>query len=284
MIPELEGARCGLCNTADAKVIYAYHKPDPYEAAAGVTADGYFRYWLECQACGLHYSLHARSPEDMDKLYSSSYRSSSASWRRGTAEKIFERVIALPEEESETKYRVKWIKNNIAEFRRSAIMAHHAPPYRLLDVGGATGVFAYEFQDDEWKSFVVDPDETGAFLEKRTNIRFIPQKYAPGLFGGSFDLVSLVFVLEHMPDPGGILRALHQDLSKHGLIYIEVPSDLAFRYKPAEDDIFNSCHLWMFGTETLVRLLSSCGFEVLALHSVCTRRGYFSLMALARPK
>jgi hypothetical protein len=63
-----------------------------------------------------------------------------------------------------------------------------------------------------------------------------------------------------------------------------VPSSLAFQLKPHEDDIFNACHLWMFDGYTLTRLLSSAGFEVLAMNSTQTKRGHYSLMVLATQK
>lgn len=282
MSAPLDTAQCMLCGSAKHRVVQAYTSPDPYEVAAGLASEGYFRFWLRCSGCGFHYSHYSRGPNALDKLYSSAYRSQAASWRRGTVEEVFDKVNALPEAESETKARVAWIKKSLADLWGSSLMNPASPPHRLLDIGGATGVFAYQFQDHTWKSYVVDPDENGQFLQDKFGITFLQRRYEAGLFRESFTLISLVFVLEHFPDPAAMLKQVRQDMTPDTLLYIEVPSEAAFERKRPDDDIFNACHLWMFGTESLVRFLGTCGFEVLTLHNTRTKRGHYSLMALAK--
>jgi len=280
-LAEKQTGHCLLCGPTEAAVVRCYDAPDRYESAVGVSAENYFRRWMRCSQCGLHYSVYSRDPHALDELYASAYRSTTSNWRNGSVEQIFNKVVALPESESETKFRVNWIKRSIGEMKASGLIEDSAPPYRMLDIGGATGVFAYEFQDERWRAHVVDPDENGKFLQEKLGIPFLQQPYRAGQFAIAFDLVSLVFVLEHMIDPSSTLREVRKDMGKNSLLYIEVPSELAFRLKSEDDDIFNSCHLWIFSANTLTRLLHTCGFETLALLSTQTKRGHYSLMALA---
>ena len=278
---EINETACLICHSRDKKIVFSYQEPDQYEVAAGISKDGYYRRWVNCTGCGFYYSLYSRNSAVLDRLYTSAYRDKQSLWRQGSAEEVFERVVGLPKEESETKFRVEWIKKRINHAWNSGLVKREVPPYRLLDIGGATGVFSYEFQDKDWRSCVIDSDENGMFIESKLNVPFLQRKYAPNSFGFPFHLISMIFVLEHITDPVGLLQDLHYDMGPNSFLYIEVPDEASFKFKPPEDDIFNSCHLWMFGPHTLLLLLGSCGFEVMALNRTKTKRGHYSLMVLA---
>ncbi len=146
---------------------------------------------------------------------------------------------------------------------------------------GATGIMAHEFRSPRWLSHVVDPDQNGRFMEERHGIPFKQARYEPGLFGHGFELVTLVYVLEHVADPAAVLESLKGDLGPDSTIFIEVPDAIAFGLKSVDDDIFNACHLWMFCPSTLARLLDRCGYESLAIRRLKTRRGHYAMMLIA---
>lgn len=271
---------CILCKSEEYDVVASYEQPDAYERSVGVGEEEYSRQWVRCQNCGFHYSIYSRDEEILDRIYTASYRDQSSDWRKATTEEIFEKVIKLPAAESETKWRIQWIKDHIRQAWNNGMMKKGQPPYRLLDIGGATGVFAYEFQDKEWTSSIIDPGESGKFIEQKYGIPYRQAYYHANSFQNAFDLISLVFVLEHMRDPGAILREIHKDMTKDSFLYIEVPDALAFELKDRSDDIFNSCHLWMFTANTLTSLLDQCGFEAFSIDRVKTKRGHIALMAL----
>jgi len=254
--------------------------PDSYESAVGITEAGYYRQWVQCQQCSFIYSIYSRPKDALDKLYKTLYRSIGSKWREESSEELFNRIITLPADESETKFRVKWIKEGIENLRQDQLLDKKSPPYNFLDIGGGNGVFAYEFKDADWMPHVIDPDEWGHFMEKY-GIKFIPDYYHSAAFNVKFDLISLVFVLEHLTDPASIIKDLRQDLLPGSLIYIEVPDAICFKRKDSHDDIFNSCHLWMFSPYTLNRFLHLMGFEIVALKRAQTERSHYSLMALA---
>lgn len=216
----------------------------------------------------------------MDKIYISTYRDGAANWREGSAEEVFERIISLPLEKSETKIRVKWIKSQFKLLRNAGVVKKGDPPYRLLDIGGATGVLGYEFQDKEWQAQIIDPSEEGKFVQSRYGIPYVRDYYRPGCFGEPFDLITLCYVIEHLRNPVSLLKLVQKDMKSSSLIYIEVPDAAHFRYRPQEDDIFNSCHLWMFSPEALITLLDRCGFEVFSMLRKKTVRGVYSLMMI----
>ncbi|MFN3077569.1 MAG: class I SAM-dependent methyltransferase [Alphaproteobacteria bacterium] len=280
MTPSVSSFHCLICRGRDFEDVIRYDAPDSYEQAVGVPGSGYARAWVRCRQCGFHFSLYSRDPAILDRLYEGGYRESSAVWRRESTEATFHRVIALPAGQSETKTRVAWIKAEMDRARAAELLPRTPPPWRMVDVGGATGIMAYEFQDADWRTMVVDPAPEGRFVEAH-GVAYLQSAYRPGLVSGPVDLFTLVYALEHLSDPRGILAALRRDLNPGGGLYVEVPDAAAFGRKPADDDIFNACHLWMFDPRSLVTLLAESGFETLKLERTKTIRGHYATMILA---
>jgi len=271
--------KCLLCSSEKSETIIVFHSPDQYETSIGVEPDGYFRRWVCCSDCGFYYSQYSRADGMIEKIYQNAYRNKGAAWRSVDAFQTFNNIIQLPEEESETKARVKWIKNRLETLCNCGLSGN--PGGLLLDIGGGNGIFAYEFMDDIWRSYVMDPDENGLFIKERLGMPFVHGSYKSGSFDVKFDIISLIFVLEHLSRPDIILKDIRNDMQKDCFIYIEVPDAICFDKKDHRDDIFNSCHLWMFSPHSLTRLLYICGFEVFILERMRTKRGHFALMILA---
>jgi len=280
-MPKNSKAVCIICRSEKYKLIYGYSAPDQYERAIKISNKGYFRHWVKCNNCKLYYSLYSRPKDALSAIYSSWYRNKESNWRKETTESIFYKVISLPPEQSETKYRVNWVKSQIKRLWHSGLIKKRNLPLRMLDIGGATGVFAYEFRDDEWKPYIIDPSPEGIFIERKFNIPYLDKSYDPGVFNKPFDLVSMVFVLEHVVDPISMLKKCRKNMHPYSLLYIEVPDAICFNYKSAEDDIFNSTHLWMFTPSSIIRLMDICNFQVYSLERIKTVRGYYSIMLLA---
>lgn len=266
------------------KVIYSYDQPDEYELAVGVSKKNYFRKWVQCSKCGFYYSLYSRNKNIIKKIYPSFYRSNNCFGKKESLEKVFKKVVAYPKNQSETKLRVSWLKQNIKRIWQDGLIQKANPPLNFLDIGGGTGVFAYEFQDKLWKAHIVDPKKDGIFIKKKYKISFVSKYYIPHIFPLKFNLISLIYVLEHLLNPIEFLRKLSNDLLSSSFLYIEVPDAICFKYKPREDNIYNSCHLWMFSPITLAILLNTCGFEIFSLKRLQTIRGNYALMVLAGEK
>lgn len=73
---------------------------------------------------------------------------------------------------------------------------------------------------------------------------------------GRFDLISLLHVLEHVPDPAGFLRVLGEKLTDAGALFIEVPE---FQRNPF--DLLIADHCTHFSPASLRGLLRRSGFR-----------------------
>lgn len=83
-----------------------------------------------------------------------------------------------------------------------------------------------------------------------------------GLSGlcGTNDAVSMIHVLEHIPDPGQALGLVREHLAPDGVLILLVPDHTLNPFDLAIAD-----HCTHFGSDSLVSLLEDSGFEVLAI-------------------
>jgi len=301
---------CPLCGQREAKLVFSYDEPDAYELAVGVKREGYARAWVRCAECNLHYSRYSREPDRLDRIYDRAYRDAGHSFRPADAEATFRAVIALPPEQSESVQRAHAILDTVERLQAQAVLEPwEERPRRLLDVGGASGVFGYVFglvaaecatrdyvthsrverqeladldtqRADAWSVEIVDPSAQGRFIEAH-GVTYHQRRFDCSFDARPFHLISMNYLLEHVADPGAVLAAARGHLVASGLLYVEVPDEIAFRRVSKHDDIFNSCHLWMFGPDSLLQLLDAADFEPLAITRSRSPRGHFSLSVLA---
>ena len=82
---------------------------------------------------------------------------------------------------------------------------------------------------------------------------------------GDHDLVLLLHVIEHMPDPNAELRIMHRTLRQGGYLVIETPTydSLSFKVlRHRERSLRILDHLFFFTPKTLGQLLERNGFRV----------------------
>ena len=275
---------CPLCSNninVSKNTLVSYKKPDQYELAVGIKNKNYFRKYIRCAQCTLVFSFYSRSVQAFNYLYEELYRKAgSVPWRKYTTEETFKLIKNLPPAQSETYHRVNYIKNRLNSYFKDNILLKKNN-YKLLDIGGATGSFAYAFKDKLWKSYIIDPDKSGKFIENY-GINFKRGFFKSRSFTFKFDLISLIYVLEHVLNPKSLLKEINRSLNTNGLIYIEVPDEIAFQKLDKNNDIFNSCHLFMFNPNSLTYLLKQSKFELMSLERSRTVRGHFVLSILAK--
>jgi hypothetical protein len=268
--------------------VFHYDAPDAYETATGVTTDGYARAWVRCGGCGLHYSRYSRDPALLDRIYDRLYRDAGQSFRPCDPEATFRRVVALPPEQSEALQRAETLPCDLARLTAQTLLAPWPKrPYRMLDVGGASGVFAYQARQvteragEPWQVEIVDPSVQGRFIEGH-GVTYHARRFDEAFDAGRFHVITMCYLIEHVADPLAVLATAREHLVESGVVYVEVPDAIAFERCPKDDDIFNACHLWMFCPSTLLRLIEAAGLTPLTLARSRSPRGHFALRVLAR--
>jgi 2-polyprenyl-3-methyl-5-hydroxy-6-metoxy-1,4-benzoquinol methylase len=97
---------------------------------------------------------------------------------------------------------------------------------RLLDVGCGLGYFVSRGLAAGWDAYGCDTSEPWvARAQKLAGAeRIALGELRPGLFGGSFDLVTAWDVLEHIHDPVPFLRSIRSLLGPSGRAFIRTPN------------------------------------------------------------
>ncbi len=142
---------------------------------------------------------------------------------------------------------------------------------RLLDIGCGPGFFLATAMKRGWQAHGIEPSRQAA-----AHARALGARVTEGFFGletaaslGRFDAIALTNMLEHVPDPIGILRQAYDLLDSGGAICVGVPNDfsplqLAARAASGAADwwVAPPHHLNYFDFASLGALLTRLGFVI----------------------
>jgi SAM-dependent methyltransferase len=136
---------------------------------------------------------------------------------------------------------------------------------RVLDVGCGDGRFLAAMRAHGWSVAGIETDSVAAALAAKrlgAPICETPLETAE-LPPESFDLVTLLHVLEHVPDPRATLTAAFRLLRPGGALLVAVPnraSVAAAVFGGRWYSLDLPRHLWAFTPRSLARLGGECGF------------------------
>ena len=245
--------RCFLCGNTNYNVIYSALKEDPYyrliypnEAEIPMT-------WVSCRECDLSWRLERLTSQEVNTLYLR-FRDN----RGERAEDYFERIVNIPDKESENYHRS-------IEYCKLAVKWLETDEKYHLDIGTGAGVFIYTFNRvcRGWKSHAVEATSSFADIcKKKLGIPVYQGFYNAGLFNRKFNLITILQVLEHIVDPLETLKRIANDLHRDGIVIIDVPSNENFGKISFDHDIFNIQHVYLFSLPTLEELCQKAGIEV----------------------
>lgn len=133
---------------------------------------------------------------------------------------------------------------------------------RLLDVGCGNGALLRSFQQ-----LVLHWQLAGTELNDKYRAEIESIAGSPALFtcaldeiSETFDMISMLHVLEHIIDPLGFLAEVKDKLAPDGILLIDLPDYL---YNPF--DLLIADHCSHFSTQTLQHILACAGFEIVTI-------------------
>ncbi len=156
-------------------------------------------------------------------------------------------------------------------FRRhlAALQRYTGAPQgrRLLDVGAYIGVFVEVAREAGWEAIGVEPSQWAVAMARQRGLP-VRQGTQEALAGeaGSFDVVTMWDVIEHLDDPPRELAQARRLLKAGGLIAVHTMDvdSLMARLMGRRWPWLMEMHIHYFSRRTLAQMLQKAGFEVLA--------------------
>jgi 2-polyprenyl-3-methyl-5-hydroxy-6-metoxy-1,4-benzoquinol methylase len=159
--------------------------------------------------------------------------------------------------------------------RRARIIRRFQASGKLLDVGTGDGRFLRTCHDLGYKVVGTEVSEAGASYARRMGFDIkMGQITDIELSKGNFDIATMWHVLEHVPEPGAVLRKVHSLLCAGGILVVAVPNEENFfvrkrlrlqqKTNPFGPLQFGGeIHVTYFRPLTLIATLRAAGFDLL---------------------
>ena len=138
---------------------------------------------------------------------------------------------------------------------RAFINRLHPDRGRLLEIGSGFGFLLQTFRMDGWKVTGVEPDRNLARYSKaKQGIETISCVLeTANIPNESVDVVIMLHVIEHVPDPVGTLREIYRVLKPGGHLILETPRYDTLMFKllgRRERSLSCDGHIYFFTTES----------------------------------
>lgn len=149
---------------------------------------------------------------------------------------------------------------------------------RILDIGCSTGGFGAKVKQKYHRIefWGIEPHEEAAKEADKVLDKVISNPFEnnmPELEGERFDVIVFNDVLEHLVEPGAVLKVCKNYLTPEGVILASIPNVLYFPvffnqiilredWKYTDEGILDNTHLRFFTKKSIIRLFEESGFSV----------------------
>lgn len=143
------------------------------------------------------------------------------------------------------------------------------PSGRLLDVGAASGILLEQAKAMGFDGEGVEPSRSLAKRAQDAGLKVHLGIFPHEAIKGPYDVVTLVDVIEHVPNPIGLLRDIAAHLKPDGVGVVTTPDvgSLMAKFLGRRWWHFRVAHIGYFDGATLKRALGEAGLEVLEVSS-----------------
>jgi 2-polyprenyl-3-methyl-5-hydroxy-6-metoxy-1,4-benzoquinol methylase len=139
---------------------------------------------------------------------------------------------------------------------------------KILDVGCSFGFFLDAARQRGWAVAGVELSPyAAAYATQRFGLSIVNKSILDAEFAeNSFDVITMWYVIEHLPDPKQVLRCLRNLLKEDGMLVVSTPNVKSYQAKfqgkkwrmwiPPE-------HVLYFSPETMKQLCKPCNLEII---------------------
>jgi 2-polyprenyl-3-methyl-5-hydroxy-6-metoxy-1,4-benzoquinol methylase len=185
-----------------------------------------------CANCGVAWQDPQPSPEDIPKLYARYYthhatgETALAGFRRATYQWVMYRMgyrVGTPK--GILPRLVSYAPPVAAAAALEVLDLASSPVGTLLDVGCGNGDFIARMQSFGWRVSGVDPDPTAVARARSLGLEAFSGAITDVPATNQYDAITLSHVIEHVPDPVGLLRECRRRLRPGtGILVMTTPN------------------------------------------------------------
>ena len=219
----------------------------------------------ECLNCGLLYTMPRPDKDKIGDYYKSEEYYSHQENKKGFIPKVYERVKKT---NLKHKYQLASKGLNVGT---------------LLDIGCGVGDFLHTAETHGWDCLGVEPSEDAkAIAQKRMKGKIISGEELETLSDGSFDLITMWHVLEHVDDLKWQIAQLQRLVKSSGRVVIALPN-----YKSYDGQYYKELwaaydvprHLNHFNRNTLTKMFKTSGLELIKMDKLKWDAYYISYLS-----
>ncbi len=163
-------------------------------------------------------------------------------------------------------------RNKLPRFRKRfevifERIEQHVPVGRVLDLGCAIGIGLSVAKERGWEGVGIEVSRQSVEIARSNHLDVRLGTLDDYQFpDSSFDLVVIHHVLEHITNLETFLSKIKRMISADGMLFIVVPNVYAWKFYFQKENYtwtFHDDHYSHFSTNTLSRLLSKHGFQII---------------------
>jgi SAM-dependent methyltransferase len=231
---------CNICGTKNVDLVFEAGKAQPAKL-------------VSCKSCGLMYSSpRPRVDSDMHES--------------NECDGLLEGVTT--DVDHRYRWRLEKESGQVRDFEPTRRILHKLYPEggKMVEVGSGFGNLLRSFKDEGWDVLGVDPwKELPPHTRDIHGVETIPTTLEKAeLPEASADVIIMLHVIEHVPDPVATLREIHRVLKPGGHAVIETPRYDTVMFKMMghrERSVKCEGHIYFFTFDTLRRTYEKAGFS-----------------------
>ncbi|MGI9317824.1 MAG: methyltransferase domain-containing protein [bacterium] len=232
---------CNLCGSEDVDVVFEKDKAQPAQI-------------VTCSKCSLMYASPRAGLVDHED------------YEQWEPEGLLKGVTTEPSHPYRWRYEKESEQVRDFEPTRKVLQKLYPDGGRIVEVGSGLGDLLRSFKDEGWDVLGIDPwRELPAHTQEIHGIETIPTTLEKAkLPDASVDVVVMLHVIEHLPDPVATLKEINRILKPGGHVVIETPRYDTFMFKllrHRERSVKCEGHIYFFTFDTLRKTYEKAGFR-----------------------
>lgn len=222
---------------------------------------------VSCEDCGFTFTQGVPVEAEIGRYYETPDYISHSDTKKGAMNALYHQVR----------------KYMLGKKARLIVKESHRKSGRLLDIGTGTGYFAATMAQRGWKVEAIEKNEQARlFAKEHFGLEVKSEAALQEFQSGSFDVITLWHVMEHLEHLDRTWERLYELLSDRGILIVAVPNCSSYdaekygEYWAAYDV---PRHLWHFTPVTIQQLASKHGFIMAARHPMPFDAFYVSILS-----